>query len=303
MQGTGLAWDDVRLFLALARARKLGPAAKLLALDASTLSRRLAALEQRCGLRLFERTRDGLVLTAAGERLTLPAQETEESVLRFFEQVRPREQEVAGTVRISAPPGAIELFLVPAAAELARRHPKLRFELDGNEAIASLLRREADIAMRLTRPTGEGLVIRRVGPSPNAIFASKELAHSLGQLDSFDVPPWVTWDAAHAQLPTARWFAENVSIEPVVRTSTVQAQIACAEASLGVAFLPVLSAEKRGLARVKWSRRIASTAAIPADDVYLACHAALRDVPRIKVVWAFLLELMKQSDPAARRLR
>jgi len=297
MHGSDLVWDDVRLFLALARGRKLGAAAKVLALDASTMSRRLAALEQRCGARLFERTRDGLVPTAAGQRLVTPAEDTEGSVMRFFQQVRPVETAIEGTVRITAPPGVVELLVIPAAAELMRRHPKLRFELDGNEAVASLMHREADVAVRLQRPTGEGLVIRRVGSSPYAIFASRTLAASLEPLASLDDAPWIAWDAAHAAAASERWRTANVKVEPSVRASTMLAQAAAAESSLGVALLPVLAAERRGLVRVRLSRKL-SPLALPSDDVYLVCHAALRDVPRIRAVWTFLLETLLSADPS-----
>lgn len=296
MQGD-LAWDDVRLFLALSRGRKLAVAAKSLALDASTLSRRLAALEERCGARLFERTRDGLVPTAAGLRLVAPAEETEGSVMRFFQQVRPVEQAVEGTVRITAPPGVIELMVIPAAAELMRRHPKLRLELDGSETVASLIQREADVAVRLRRPTGEGLLIRRVGASPYAIVASRELAASLGSLSSLDEAPWIAWDAQHAAAPSERWRAAHVKVAPLVRASTMLAQAAAVECSLGVALLPVLTAERRGLLRVRLSRKL-TLPALPADDVFLVCHAALRDVPRIRAVWTFLLETLLRLDPA-----
>ena len=283
MQSKELAWDDVRLFLALARGRKLGSAAKVLDLDASTLSRRLFALEKRCGVRLFERTRDGLVPTAAGERLLAPAQETEDSVMRFFEQVHPDETTVEGTVRITAPPGIIEFLVMPSARAFIRQHPKLRFEIDASEAVASLTRREADVAIRLARPAGEGLVVRRVGTSPNAIFAASELVESLGQLESFDDAPWIAWDTAHGQLLTARWFASNVNVEPLVRASTMLAQVASAECCLGITLLPSVIAEKRRLVRVKLARNLVASAPIPSDDVYLMCHAALREVPRIKV--------------------
>lgn len=297
MQSTELAWDEVRLFLALARSKKLGPAARTLGLDSSTLSRRLASLERRSGVRLFERTRDGLVLTAAGDRLVAPAEGTEESVMRFFEQVRPAEQAVEGVVRVTAPPGVVEFILLPAARALFERHPQLCLEVDGNQAVANILRREADIAVRLTRPAGEGLVVRRVGKSPSAVFASRALAKTLGTIASFDDAPWITWDAAHAEIPSARWFAARVTVPPVVRASTLLAQVAAVEASVGVALLPLLVAEKRRLVRVRAARAVTLPISFPSDDVYLVCHAALRDAPRIKAVWSFLLEVLAQANP------
>ncbi len=298
MQSSDLAWDEVRLFLALARSKKLGPAAKALGVDASTVSRQLASLERRSGVRLFERVRDGLVLTAAGDRLVGPAEETEDSVLRFFDQVRPLERVVEGVVRITTPPGVMEALVLPSARALLDRFPKLRLEVDGSQGVANILRREADIAVRLTRPAGEGLVVRRVGKSVNALFASQALGKTLGPLASYDDAPWVTWDAAHADVPSARWFAARVRVPPVVSASTLLAQVAAVEASLGVGLLPVVVAEKRGLVQVVSH---AAPGDFPSDDVYLVSHAALRDAPRIKAVWAFLLEVLTRANPETKR--
>jgi DNA-binding transcriptional LysR family regulator len=173
-----------------------------------------------------------------------------------------------------------------------RRYPELRLEVDSSQAVASLQRREADIAVRLAKPAGDGLLVRRVAESANAVFASKSLAKAIGTLDKLDEVPWITWDAAHAQMPSARWYASTVGIEPTVRVSTLLAQIAAVESSVGVALLPAMSAAKHSLVRVKLSGALASSIAFPSDDVYLVCHAALRNVPRINAVWGFLLEVL-----------
>lgn len=296
MQWRSAPWDDVKLFLSVARHRKLAAAAALLRVDASTASRRLAALEKRLGIRLFERTRDGLVPTVAAERLLAPAEEAEASIARFFDQVDRVERAVEGVVRVTAPPGVVELVIMPSVAELARRYPKLRLEVDANQAIASLLRREADVAVRLQRPEGEGLLVRRVGVSKNAVFGSRELVGSLPSLTAWGEAPWITWDAAHAHFASARWYAAHVRADPVVRASTLLAQIAAVESSAGVALLPTFSALKRGFVAVKCSRALAASASFPVDEVYLVRHASLRDVPRITAVWGFVLELLLRFD-------
>jgi DNA-binding transcriptional LysR family regulator len=114
------AWDDVRLFLALYRRRTLAAAARDTALDPSTLSRRLAALEHRLGARLFDRTRE------AAELLLAAAEEMEQSHGRFERDAASFERAAEGTVRLSVPPGLAEAFVGPALVQLHRRHPGIQ---------------------------------------------------------------------------------------------------------------------------------------------------------------------------------
>src|SRR6201999_1562458 len=132
------SWDDVRLFLAIARSRSLGAAARQLGLDTSTVSRRLAAIEEELGGRLFERTRRGLVATRLAE-LGVPAAEAMEAAHgRFLRDLSGAEQEVAGVVRLSAAPGLAQDFVAPALVRLRRQHPRLRLEIDASARVLDL---------------------------------------------------------------------------------------------------------------------------------------------------------------------
>ena len=123
-------WEDVRLFLALHRERTLAAAAKAVGLDASTLSRRLAALEEALGTRLFDRTREGLVPTAGAELLLGAAEEMAQAHARFSRDASSFERAAEGTVRLSVPPGLAESFVGPSLGRLRRTHPHIQIELD-----------------------------------------------------------------------------------------------------------------------------------------------------------------------------
>lgn len=119
-------WDDLALFLALARARSLSGAASRLEVDASTASRRLAALERELGLRLFDRTPEGLAPTAYAERLFPEAEAMELAADRFVTGAEGFERTIEGRVRLSAPPGLVDAFVLPMLPDLARAHTRAR---------------------------------------------------------------------------------------------------------------------------------------------------------------------------------
>ena len=123
-------WDDVRLFLALCRSRTVGGAAKSLGVDASTVSRRLAALEEKLAATLFDRGRDGTAPTKAAEDLMPVAEEIEQGVARFASAAEGLEREASGLVRITCPPDVADVVVAPLLRELLSRHPGLRVDLD-----------------------------------------------------------------------------------------------------------------------------------------------------------------------------
>jgi DNA-binding transcriptional LysR family regulator len=151
-------WDDVRLFLALYRERTLSGAGAAVDLDASTLSRRLATLEELLETRLFDRGRDGLEPTEGAELLLPAAEEMAQAHARFVQSVLGFERSAEGIVRLSAPPGLAETFVVPALVELRVKYPGLRVELDASIRFTQLTRREADLALRTRRPNAGDLI-------------------------------------------------------------------------------------------------------------------------------------------------
>ncbi|HJL50401.1 MAG TPA: LysR family transcriptional regulator, partial [Polyangiaceae bacterium LLY-WYZ-15_(1-7)] len=113
-----LQWDDVRLFLALCRSRTLGEAAQALGVDGSTVSRRLAALEESLGASLFDRGRSGVAATAAADALLPVAEEIEHGMARFAGAAEALERDVSGLVRVACPPDAAEVLIAPALPAL-----------------------------------------------------------------------------------------------------------------------------------------------------------------------------------------
>jgi DNA-binding transcriptional LysR family regulator len=288
-----LRWDDVRLFLALFRGKSLQAAARKLGVDASTLSRRLAALEESLGAPLFDRTRTGLLPTHAAEQVLAAAEEMERASLRFSTEAGGLETRAEGVVRLTATPGLAEGFLAPLLPKLFARHPGLRLELDASTAVADLTRREADLALRTIRPQSGELQVLKLTSTRWLPMASKKLAQRLGTLRSLAGAPWIAWGPALGHIPPARWLRTfGPGVQPLLSTSSYPAQRAAVLAGVGVALLTAQE-QAAGAVPVPLGRGLAEAkAALPGDDLWLVGHLALRHVPRVAAVWSFLAEAL-----------
>jgi DNA-binding transcriptional LysR family regulator len=295
MQDTSMPrWDDVRVFLALFRERNLARAGKRLGFDISTASRRLGALEEQLGTRLFDRTREGLRATAAAERLYVPAEKMEAAALAFGRDASGFERAVEGRVRISAPPGIAEVFLADAVPELLERHPAIVIEIDSRIAVVNLSRREADLALRTVRPRGQDLVQKKLLTTRATLLGSPDYVRSLGTLKSFrDARYLLFGPELLASLPHGEWMRKHLPEPPVGLVSdSYVVQLRAAEAGAGLLFAPSVYAAPYDLAPPKMSPALRDDLLeLPEDDVWLVGHLATRDVPRIAAVWSFLEEI------------
>lgn len=284
-----LQWDDVRLFLALCRGRTVGEAAAALGVDASTVSRRLAALEEALATTLFDRGRSGIAPTESAEQLMPLAEEMEQTMLRFANVTAGLEREASGPVRIACPPDVAEVIVVPLLRALLAKHPRLRVELEPGEAVLDLTRREADLALRTVRPTGGDLIVTRLATTRWIVAASPKQARALGKLRAWSDAPWIGWGERLEGIAPARWYQKHVAGTPLVRSDSFRVQLAAVAAGVGVALVPEASAEHYGLVPVVLGAKLRAAAAEwPVDELFLVTHRALRNVPRVQVVWELL---------------
>ncbi len=175
-----LDWDDLRHFLAIARHRTLSGAARALHVQQSTMGRRLDALQARAGATLLQKTPSGYTLTPAGESVLAHAERMEAEALAAERAVTGRDVRLAGLVRLTTVETLLVEVLTPILAEFCERYPDITVDVLVDVRILSLSRREADVALRLTRPEGNELVARRVGSVGYALYASEVLPR----------PPW-----------------------------------------------------------------------------------------------------------------
>jgi DNA-binding transcriptional LysR family regulator len=289
-------WDDVRVFLVAYRLLSLGMAASRLGVDTSTVSRRIAAFERQLGVRLFERSREGLARTLAAEQLLEAAEAMEAAHARLSRDASGVDAAAEGTVRLTLDPGSAEFFVVPALPRLRAKHPRVSLEIDASPLPRDLRRREADLALRATTISGADLVTTRLAAEPWVVVGSPALVAALGALSSWDTAPWITWDRDMSSYAAAQWIAKNAPrAEVPLRTSHFASQVAAAEAGLGLALLPAPYALRPGLARARTTRALASSMeTAPKTDLWLVTPRVLREVPRIAAVWTFLVEEMRR---------
>lgn len=234
-------WDDVRIFLAVARAGQILGAARRLELNHATVSRRVAALEARLKTRLFRRLTTGTELTPAGERFLRHAERMEADLIAARAEVAGEGDVVAGTVRIGAPDGFGVAFLAPRLGALTARHPDLAIQLVPVPRSFSLSRREADIAITVDRPTEGRLVAGKLVDYTLQLFAGRGYAaeHGLpGTLDELARHRLVGYVADLAISPTLDYAAEiSPDWNAAFAVSSAMGQVEAVRAGAGIGIL------------------------------------------------------------------
>jgi len=165
-------WDNIRVFLAVARAGQFVAAARRLKLDHATVSRRIAALEKALGTKLFDRRTTGARLTSPGERFMSAAEQMESAFLQAQAEVSDIDVELNGDVRIGAPDGFSTYYLAAALREFAERHPGIRLQLAPMPQVIPLARREVDIVVGLDKPEAGRFVARKLTDYSLGLYAS-----------------------------------------------------------------------------------------------------------------------------------
>ncbi len=282
-----MAWDDWRVFLAMARTGSRAQAARALDVDPTTISRRIAALEAELGLTLFDRTGNGLVLGASGRAVLARAERIEEEIAAAERELQGRDERASGPVRLTAGDGLVHYVLVPALAELRRVNPAITVELRADTRVLDLSRREADVAVRLVRPKEPALFARRIGTMTFALYASARYLERRGPLRAardLAVHDFIGFEAGLDHVPQVRWLTKLVAAPRwVVRANTTGVQVvACAEGH-GVALLPTfVEAHEAGLQRVL--PRLVG----PTREMWAVTHGDVRKNERVVRVNAWL---------------
>jgi DNA-binding transcriptional LysR family regulator len=279
-------WDDLRIFLEVARQGGVSQAAKHLGLDHSTVSRRVAQLELAMGTKLFERTRSGLQLRAPGRLLLQHAEVIESRALAATASISAGHDQPRGTVRIAMMEGIGSLYLSPRLLPLQSAYPLVALELVTSAHPFNLSRREADIFLGIFRPSGRGLWARKIGEFELGLYASP------AYLKRHGVPVFVDYIDDLVAIDAVRYLAELVGSPRVVfHSNSIIAQQHAAIAGLGLVMLPLFAAS--GERRL---RRVALGNVSVRRDLWLSVHRDLQDSPRIRVVTKFLSDLVASDQ-------
>ena len=276
-------WDDLRSFQAIARHGSLSAAARALGVRQSTMGRRLAALEKRLGHQLLQRTPSGFLPTQAGEAILGNVERIEHEALAISRTLTGQDSRLAGTIRLTAVETLAVEVLMPLLASFTSLHPAIEIELLADFRSLSLTRREADLAVRLARPTREDLAARKVGQISFGFYAAA------GYLEHNGMPDFAVGAAGHrlilnpeelmASTPEVRLLAMLAQRAAVVlRSASRYAQRAACLSGMGIACLADYLADGSGLVPVP-------SPSLPAGrEIWLAVHADMRHMPRIRAL-------------------
>ncbi|MGB5677259.1 MAG: LysR family transcriptional regulator [Gammaproteobacteria bacterium] len=185
----GMNWDDLRLFLAVARTGTISGAAKQLDVQHSTVSRRMRKLEEKLGARLIERTKGGYELTPAGENVKLAANRIETEVLSVDGAVLGVDSNLVGPLKVTVINNMATSVLMPMFASFNRHYPNVQLHIIVSNLDSSLSQREADVAIRLTNSPTDTLIGKRMVTVASTIYGSREYISQIRQ-DNTE-PKWI----------------------------------------------------------------------------------------------------------------
>lgn len=172
-------WDDLRLFLAVARNGSISGAAKQLGVQHSTISRRLKKFEEKLGARLLERKSGKYELTQAGENVKEASNRIEREVLSVDGVVLGKDTQLVGSLKVSTLNNMASTILMPMFASFNKKRPQVELHINVTNTDASLSQREADIAIRLTNTPTDTLIGKRVVTVASTIYGSKSYLKEL----------------------------------------------------------------------------------------------------------------------------
>jgi DNA-binding transcriptional LysR family regulator len=279
------SWSDLRVFLYVHREGTLSKAARRLKVDATTVGRRVQALESDLGLPLFVRGADGFVLTAAGARI-LPAAEAAERAAHDVERLAAEpDEEPHGRVRLTTIDTLAERVVAPMIPALRARWPGIRLDVLCTNVNLDLVRGEADLALRVGRPAEGSLVSRRVASASERPYVARSLLDARN-LDPHDVTDLAALDAL-VLFSDEGWATERGG-HLALRTSSVSMLVNAAVAGAGVAVLPdVIGCRARGLVALD------GLGIVRERPLWLVVHRDLRHVSRVRVVADFVAETLR----------
>jgi DNA-binding transcriptional LysR family regulator len=282
-------WDDLRIFLSLARGGTLTTAAKALGVSHPTVARRVQALEKQIGARLFERLPDRFVPTAAGAELLADTEAMEKAALSINRRSAGLSDTVSGVVRLSAGE-AMSALLARHLAELRAGLKQIEFELTASHTLANLSRREADLLIREQVPELGGIVARKLGRVAYAVYANRALTVGKAELKG---APWIGFDDDHSYMPGQHWLQQLLDgARPAVRCNNWLVLFEAVRAGAGLAVLPCFLGDPD-----PQLHRIGSVIPEVFADQWLLVHRDLRALPRVRAVMDAVITLFQRERP------
>lgn len=284
--------NDLRFFLSVAQAGSLSGAARRLGVTHATVSRRISALEQSLNARLVERTANGYSLTAAGKDILAAAESVDQQAWSIEKMVAGDEERISGVVRLTVSSGLGNCWLADKTPQFKKEYPEIELEIVINTEVMDLLRREADIALRVGLPGSDELVGQKLGQIACGLYAAQTYIDAHGEpqdlkdLANHRVVESIGGIAHLAQSREFRRFLNPANV--ALSVNGLMSLLSAARLGLGIVTLPsYMIGNEHTLRRL-----------LPADfdvrlDLWLLTHPDLRYTARIRAVRDFLVERVR----------
>lgn len=287
-------WNDVAVFLVLARHRNLSETGRVLGINHTTVGRRIRALEDRLNQRLFKRTRLGFLLTDAGQHLLRHAEGMEEYAHSIALEFTSAREAPGGVVRLATMEALGSLYLAPRMASLYRQQPSVRVELVTASHWINLSKREADILISFPKPQGRRILVEKIGEFALHLYATPAYLKAAGvphTMEDLKQHRLIDYIEELVQISAVRWLSDMIHEPPAdFRSTSLVAQYYAAAAGLGIAMLPTFVA-----GRDKRLVRVLEDTVVVKRDFWLAVHQDLLHLVRVREVMSYLTRLIDED--------
>ncbi len=283
-------WDYLRYVHALANGGTLARAGELLGVHQTTVLRRLDQMEEELGVQLFERSRDGLTLTPAGETAFNEAEHLSVDVENLERKLVGQDTRPEGKVRLATTEALLHGLVAPLLADLVNEFPGIELEIVISNDVVSLSRRDADLALRPTNQPQETLVGRQVGTVESAVYAAVGYIenHPYDEDDSPGSHIWVIPDESFSHLATGRWYRRHLrNPASVIRCNSLYGMFTLIEAGSGIGVLPCYLGDA-----APELQRLSEPLDGEGTDLWLLAHQDLRKMARVRVAMEFLAQAL-----------
>ncbi|PKI16614.1 LysR family transcriptional regulator [Colwellia sp. 12G3] len=296
-------WDDIKIFLEVARAERLSTAAKRLIMDASTVSRRLHKLEESIGTKLFDRTQDGHVLTADGEMLLTSACKMEQDAQHALSNIHNNNEDNCGLVRIGVTEALGNFFVSPNLLSLQQQHPNIDVHLLLFSRYVKISRNEADIAIAVERPKSTSMIVSKLCDYKLQLYVHQDyLDNSRGHnleihpqgiaLDQLAKHKWVTYVDNLLFTDQLSYVKElnqylDGELKANFSSTSIISQYFAIKSGLGIGILPCFLAEQDKSLIKLHSQEISIS-----RSFWLVTHPESKRLSHVNTVWQYLKQLV-----------
>ena len=287
-----MKWDDLKIFLAVARHKKLADAATELRIDITTISRRIRRLEDDLGQTLFERLRSGHQLTANGEKLLVTAEQIETNFENIDRAKENATHTPSGTIRISVAEGFGTEILAPILGKFSAQFPEIEIDLVSGSGFLSLSKREADVAIGLARSKSKHIQSELLCTYNLHLYGHKSYLNdhaeirSLKNLSNHTLIDYVD-DLIYSD--ELRYFELHLpKLRPNIRSTSIMAQKTLVESGAGIAILPDFMASSE-------LQKILPNKIQIKRQFWFSCHQSVTPLEKIKAFKAFAFSNLNQT--------